>query len=345
MPVVKSSGLVCGALAGLAMYVGAAAGLLPASAQTSPSSTEVSIGTGSPIGVYYVAGNAICRLVDRKAATGSGPRSTRPMSCSAPSTPGSIFNLDALRRRQLTFAVVQSDWQLHAFRGGDRFAGTSFASLRSVLSLHPEVFQILAGRGTGIETFSDLKAKRISLGEKGSGTRSTFGILMQAYGIDISYFSRAVEVPFSEQNDLLCNGELDAVAYAIGMPNALVRDAIERCGATLVEIAGDAVEKLALENKSYSQVVIPAGTYKDVQRPVPSFGVLATLVTRADTPEDIVYNLTRTIFEGLEDLKSMHRAFANLKRYEMIQRGLTAPLHAGALRYYVEQGWVKPDPS
>lgn len=256
--------------------------------------------------------------------------------------PGSIYNLGELRSRNLTFAIVQSDWQYHAYRGSSRFSGQAFPALRAVLTLHPEAFQILAGRGTAITSFEGLQGKRVALGEKGSGTRSTFDVLMQAYGIDKSYFARADEIATVEQNQALCNGNIDVIAYSIGIPSGPVGEATAKCGASLLSLAGDQLTKLVKENPFYGFVTIPRDTFANMDAPVTTFGVLATLVTREDTPTEIVYDVTRSIFEELESLRSMHRAFAGLLPDGMVRDGLTAPLHPGALTYYIERGLVSP---
>ncbi len=325
----------------LAIIVASPAGLARAQS-AEPAVDQISIGTGSPTGIYFAAGNAICRLVNRQASAANGVRPKRRLTCSAPATPGSIFNLGELRTRNLTFAIVQSDWQYHAFRGSSRFSGQAFPSLRSVLSLHPEAFQILVGRGTSISGFEGLMGKRVALGEKGSGTRSTFDVLMQAYGVDPSFFARADETAAADQNQALCDGNIDAIAYAIGIPSGPVGDATASCGATLVNLAGAPLTKLVKENPYYGMVTIPRGSFAGMDEPVTTFGVLATLVTRGDTPDEVVYDLTRTVIEGLESLRPMHRAFANLDADRMVSDGLTAPLHSGALRYYIERGLISP---
>lgn len=312
-----------------------------ARAQTSADGgpVQISIATGAPTGIYFAAGNAICRLVNRMDRTAA---SEQPLSCSSPATPGSIFNLRELRARNFTFAIVQSDWQYHAYRSSGRFEGQGFPALRSVVSLHPEAFQILAGRGTGIATFAGLKGKRVSLGEKGSGTRSTFDVVLQAFGVEASAFARTEEIATAEQNQVLCDGNIDAVPYAIGIPSAAVVDATSKCGATLVDLDGEALEKLVEDNSYYGLVTIPRGTYPSMDVPVRTFGLYATLVTREDTPPEIVYEVTRSIFESLDQLRSMHRAFAGLDPKRMVRDGLTAPLHIGAQRYFLERGLIAP---
>ena len=323
--------LFCGQLSGLSAHAGDVA--------------HISIGTASATGIYFAAGNAICRILSRQARLQGATAPKLSLDCAAPATPGSIFNINAVRDRSLTFGIVQADWQFHAYNGSSKFKDQKFPQLRSVFSLHPEAFQILANKESRIASFDDLKGKRVNLGEKGSGTRATFETLMSAEGVDKSFFGRADELPQADQNKLLCDGGVDAISYSIGIPNAAVREAVEKCGATIVDLVSIATRKLLADNPYYSFTTIPRATYAGLTAEATTFGVRATLVTRSDTPDDVVYALVKAVFENLSDLKAMHLAFAGLDEKSMITEGLSAPLHPGAIRYYRERGWWRPNGS
>ena len=308
----------------------------------SESQPRISIGTGSPTGIYYIAGNAICRLIDRQNKRNASDSTRLRMECAAPATPGSIYNIGQIREHNFNFGLVQSDWQYNAYRGSSRFKDQPFGDLRAVMSLHPEALQILAGKGTGISTFAGLKGKRVSIGEPGSGTRATFEVLMQAESVDTGYFSRTGGLPQGDQNKELCDGNLDAVTYSIGIPSAPVRDAVERCGASILDLDTPETRTMVSRNLYYAMTTIKQGTYDTIEHDVTTFGVMATLVTQADTPDDVVYELVRTVFEGLDDLRAMHPAFANLDPHQMARAGLSAPIHPGALRYYTEKNLISP---
>ncbi|MEE4317206.1 MAG: TAXI family TRAP transporter solute-binding subunit, partial [Erythrobacter sp.] len=134
--------------------------------------TFISIGTGGVTGVYYPAGGAICRLVNRD-------RAEHGIRCGVESTGGSIFNLNAIRSGELEFGVAQSDWHFHAYNGSSRFEENgAFEGLRAVFSLHPEPFTVVARADAGITNFEDLKGKRVNIGNPGSGQRGTMEVLM-----------------------------------------------------------------------------------------------------------------------------------------------------------------------
>ena len=302
--------------------------------------TFVSIGTGGPTGVYFIAGNEVCQLMNR-AAEKSKDQGGPVIRCNAPASGGSIYNLNALKSKDLDFGIVQSDWQYHAFNGSSKFEGQKFEGLRSVFSLHSEPFQILVGRNSKIKSWADLKGKRVNIGNVGSGQRGTFETLLNAYGIDKSYFSLATELNSTEQSGALCNGNIDAFGYSVGFPNAGVAQAADGCGAKIISLDGEPVKKLVEERPYFGFTRIPRGTYSTVNEDVVTFGVMATLVTRADQPDDVVYALVKSVFEGLEDMKRYHPVFKTLEAKLMISNGLSAPLHPGAVKYYKEQGWMK----
>ena len=302
--------------------------------------TFVSIGTGGPTGVYFIAGNEICQLMNR-AAEKSKKEGGPVIRCNAPASGGSIYNLNALKSKDLDFSIVQSDWQYHAFNGSSKFEGQKFEGLRAVLSLHSEPFQILVGRNSKITSWADLKDKRVNIGNVGSGQRGTFETLLKAYGIDKSYFSLATELNSTEQSGALCNGNIDAFGYSVGFPNAGVAQAADGCGAKIISLDGEPVKKLVEERPYFGFTRIPRGTYSTVNEDVVTFGVMATLVTRADQADDVVYALVKSVFEGLEDMKRYHPVFKTLEAKLMISNGLSAPLHPGAVKYYKEQGWME----
>ena len=116
--------------------------------------------------------------------------------------------------------------------------------------------------------------------------------------------------------------------------------AADGCGASIINLNNDAVKKLVANNPYYAFATIPAGTYSTISSDVTTFGVKATFVTSSKVSSEMVYEVTRAVFENFEAFKSLHPAFANLTPESMIQEGLSAPLHDGAVRYYKERGWL-----
>ncbi|TCM86175.1 TAXI family TRAP transporter solute-binding subunit [Rhodovulum steppense] len=314
----------------------AAAAALGAMAAPVAADEFITIGTGGVTGVYYPAGGAICRLVNKD-------RRDHGIRCSVESTGGSVYNLKTLRAGELEFGVVQSDWQFHAYNGSsENFeADGPFEGLRAVFALHPEPFTVVARADAGIANFEDLKGKRVNVGNPGSGQRGTMEVVMEALGWTSADFALAAELRPAEQSQALCDNQIDAMVYTVGHPSGSIQEATTACDSVLVNVAGEVIETLIEERPYYRHATIPGGMYRGTDADVETFGVGATFVTSADVSEEAVYVLVKAVFENFEEFTSLHPAFADLKPEEMIADGLSAPLHDGAARYYREKGWIE----
>lgn len=305
------------------------AGIIPAQSQQQ----FISIGTGGVTGVYYPTGGAICRLVNKN-------RKEHGVRCSAESTGGSIYNINNVRAGELEFGVAQSDWQYHAYHGTSKFEDQGkFEGLRAVFSVHPEPVTILAHDDSGIENITDLKGKRVNIGNPGSGTRGTWEVIEEAFGWSRSDLKLAAEMKSAETGQALCDKKIDSYFWLVGHPSALTQESLSTCASHLVNATGDVIDKLVADNSYYRTATIPAGMYNN-ESDINTFGVGATFVTSADVPAEVVYVVVKAVFDNFEDFKKLHPAFGNLKPEEMISDSLSAPLHDGAMMYYKERGWM-----
>lgn len=314
--------------AGAAAMFAALMAPLPAAAQQK----FVSIGTGGVTGVYYAAGGAICRLVNKD-------RADHGIRCSVESTGGSVFNVNTIKAGELDLGVVQSDVGYNAYNGDGQFKDAGkFEKLRSVFSLHPEPFTVVTRKEANIKSFDDLQGKRFNVGNPGSGTRASMEQLLSAQNRDLSFFSLASELRPDEHGSALCDGKIDGFFYGVGHPSANIQDPTTSCGAQLVSLTGPVVDKLVETYPYYAKVKIPAGLYPNNPQETESYGVLATFVTSADVPEETVYTVVKAVFENFDDFKRLHPAFGLLEKESMVKNGLSAPLHPGAEKYFKEQG-------
>ena len=295
----------------------------------------ITVGTGGVTGVYYAAGGALCRLVNKD-------RAKHGIRCSVESTGGSVFNINTLKAGELDLGFAQSDVQFNATKGLGPFKdGGAYGDLRAVFSVHPEPFTVVARKEVNIKTFADLKGKRFNVGNPGSGTRSSMEELLGALGWKLGDFSLASELKADEHGAAVCDGKIDGFFYGVGHPSANIQDPTTSCGAKLVSITGAQVDKLVDDKPYYAKTTIPGGMYPGNPEPTLTYGVLATVVASAKAPADTVYQVTKAVFENFDEFKKLHPALANLKPENMIKDGLSAPLHEGAVRYYKEKGWVK----
>lgn len=318
-------------LFGLGM-AGLAAGLAaPAQAQQK----FITIGTGGVTGVYYAAGGAICRLMNKE-------RKSHNLRCSVESTGGSAFNVNAIKAGDLDFGMAQSDVQYSATKGEGSFKdGGAHGDLRAVFSIHPEPFTVLARKEAGVTKFEDFKGKRFNVGNPGSGTRSSMEELLGAMGWKMSDFALASELKADEHGPALCDNKIDGFFYGVGHPSANIQDPTTACGAKLVSLTGPVVDKLVADKPYYAKATIPGGLYANNPNATETYGVLATLVVSSKTPDDAVYALVKSVFDNFDEFKKLHPAFANLDPAKMVKDGLSAPLHPGAAKFYKEKGWLK----
>ncbi|MBT9488226.1 MAG: TAXI family TRAP transporter solute-binding subunit [Rubrivivax sp.] len=303
---------------------------LPAAAQQK----FMTIGTGGVTGVYYAAGGAICRLVNKD-------RAKHGIRCSVESTGGSVFNVNTIKAGELDLGFAQSDVQFNALKGVGQFKDQAYGDLRAVFSVHPEPFTVLARKEAGVKNFADFKGKRFNVGNPGSGTRSSMDELLGAMGWKMADFSLASELKADEHGPALCDGKIDGFFYAVGHPSANIQDPTTSCGAQLVSITGPAVDKLVADKPYYAKATIPGGLYPNNPNPAQTYGVLATVVASSKAPADTVYQVVKAVFDNFDEFKKLHPALANLTPEAMVKNGNSAPLHEGAVKYYKEKGWIK----
>lgn len=295
----------------------------------------MTIGTGGLTGVYYPVGGAICRLINQD-------RARHGIRCTVESTGGSVANINTIRAGDLDFGIAQSDWNHHAYHGTSIFQQAGpFRELRSVFSIHPEPFTVLARADANVRNFSDLRGRRVNVGNPGSGHRASMDKLLAAMGWTTADFRLASELRPDEHGAALCDNRIDAFFFGVGHPSANILDPVTTCGARLVNITGPAVDRLIAENPFYARATIPAGMYRGHDQPTQTYGVVATLVTSASASEESVYLLVRSVFENFDAFRRLHPALGNLSHETMIRDGLAAPLHPGAARYFRERGWMR----
>ena len=303
----------------------------------------IKIGTGGPTGVYFQVGNAICKMVAKIQSAEHGRRkgTEKTYYCSAPSTGGSTYNIGQIMQGELQFGVAQSDWQYHAYNGTKPDKVKPFKGLRSVFSAHPEPAQLFARKGSKIKDFYSLKNKIVNIGNPGSGQRGMMEILLKAHGMSTSDFKKTYELSSYESFQTLCDKKIDAFLYLVGFPNSAVEN-IHRCGGYMVPLDTDPIKRLVENNSFLAMTTIPKGTYTKQKKNVKTFGVKSTVVTNKDVSNETVYDIVKAVFENLDDFKRQHPAFFYLNKKMMLE-GLSAPLHAGAIKFYKESAISYPN--
>ena len=290
----------------------------------------ITIGSGQPGGIYYPIAQSLCRLLNDKMGK-------QGYYCSAEPTAGSLYNLDALARGEIDFALVQADSHYQAVKGLGEWEGRPLTTLRSVMSLYPETFTILARPDSGVIGVDSLRGKRINIGSPGSGTRDTWNEMEVALGLQHSDFSLVSELRQDAAAEMLCSNELDVSVQMIGHPSETIQGQVKACELIIVPATGSKIDQLVIDRPYFVPSIIPGEVY-GLPSDVLSFGGKATLVTTAAVSDVDVESLTKAVIAGLESLRASQAALSGLRIEDMIRHSLTAPLHDGAKRAYQELG-------
>ena len=296
----------------------------------------VTIGTGGVTGIYYPTGGAISRMINKKF-------DDYKIKATVESTAGSVFDINAVLSGDLEFGVAQSDRQYQAYHGLAEWSELGEQTdLRAVFSIHPESITLIASQKSGIKSVQDLRAKRVNLGNPGSGQLQNSRDVVQAVGLAeddlMAEYVKAIEAP-----GLLQDERLDAFFYTVGHPNGNIKEATSgRIKVLIVPIEGPDIGQMLQKYPYYAESIIPNSfyPYASNNQDVQTVGVKATLVTSRNVTSDIVYAITKEVFENLEEFKALHPAYQVLTRENMLQ-GLSAPIHQGAFKYYQEVGLDK----
>ncbi len=297
--------------------------------------SQLRIGAGSVAGIYNQIGASICRFLKKNPEE-------HGLRCQTKATKGSVSNVRKLREGDLELAVVQSDVQFHAYKGTAEFSEDGpNTELRALFSVVPETFTIVAAKNSNITSVEDLiDGQRVNVGLPGSGGRIVFDALMQHMGWTLGEFREAAEIRTSLQAERICAGQIDAGVLVVAHPNLSLQDTVASCEAYLVPVAGPKIDSFVAERPEFVPLSIAGGLYPSNPEPVPSFGVIATVVTTSAMAPETVYKVVKTVFENLEKFKTLLPVFSDLDRSFMLGDHHAAPWHPGALRYFRETGMM-----
>src|SRR4051794_16009522 len=291
--------------------------------------TFVTVLTGGTAGVYYPLGVALSKIFAEKV------QNVRP---TVQATKASVENLNLLRQGRGEVAFTLGDSLALAW-AGDEEAGfrTKLTKLRGMTAIYPNYIQIVAAKDAGIRTLADLKGKRLSVGAPKSGTELNARTILHAAGLSYKDLGRVEYLPFNESVELMKNRQLDATLQSAGLGVSSLKDLATSIDIAVVEIPAAVVEKIGAP---YVKAMVPANTYTGQTDAVPTAAVINYLVTRADLKDDLVYQMTKAIFENLPELQAAHSAARDIKLEDALQ-GVPIPVHPGAERYFKEKGVTK----
>ncbi len=296
--------------------------------------TFISIGTGDVKDLSYSSGRAICRLVNKK-------RKDHGVRCSVEATGGSVENINTIRDGDLDMGVARSDFQFRAYYGEAGFKNRGpFNGLRAMFSIYTLPVNIVARRDASITKVNELVDKRVNLGSSSSFHFQTWNVMWDAMQKKKANLKLATDIDSMQIPSALCNDQIDAFFWVGAHPNSLIKDATNKCNTVLAAVENSAIAGLINEKPFYRSLTIPGGRYRGNPEDIKTFGLGATMVTSELISPKIIYEVVKSVFEDFDEFRNLHPAFAVLRKKEMIEEALSAPLHVGAVRYYKERGWI-----
>ncbi|MEM1538034.1 MAG: TAXI family TRAP transporter solute-binding subunit [Candidatus Nezhaarchaeales archaeon] len=296
-----------------------------------PGPKRFTIASGWVVGVYYPVAGAMSRIIYEHVPG---------MSLTVESSGASVANAKLIGSGAADFAILQNDIAYYAYNGILMFEGAPIKNMRGIAILYPEHIQIVARADAGIKSVSDLKGKRVAVGPLGSGTEVNARQILEVYGLTFDDLGKAERLSAEEASSYLKDGRVDAAFFTVGVGAAAISDVALLTPITLVPIEEAKIEALRAKYPYYFREVIPAGSYKGVDKDVVTVAVYATLVCRGELSTDDVYTFTKAIFEHISTLHAAH-ARAKAISLEKAIIAMPIPLHPGAEKYYREKGVLK----
>ncbi len=294
------------------------------------------IGTGGTSGTYYPIGGLIANAVSGTAESG-----VPGLVATAVSSNGSVANINAIQSGALESGFSQSDVAYWAYTGTGLYDGKGkVEDLRLIATLYPETIHIVASQDAGIKSVADLRGKRVSLDEPGSGTLVDARIVLAAYGLTEEDIEAEYLKP-GPAGDRLRDGALDAFFFVGGYPTGAISELATSSGISLVPIDGPEAEKLLSEYGFFAKDTVPEGVYAGVGD-TQTISVAAQWVTSAKQPEELVYNIVKVMWnDATRRALDTGHAKGKLITLQNATTGLGIPLHPGAERFYREAGVIQ----
>lgn len=312
---------VCLALLIIAMFGGAAFAAEP---------MRLTMGTGGTAGTYYPFGGALSQVMSEKSGV---------VSITAQSTGATGENLNLINNRDVDMALVQNDLAHYAYSGLEIYKDNKITNFKAIARLYPELIHIVAQAGSNIKSIADFKDKKISVGASGSGNEANCRQIFGVYKVDYKDM-KPIFVSYAETTNHFKDRQIDAFVYTTGIPNPSIMDIMTMQAAVFVPIDGQGRDDIIKQYPFFAADVIPANSYKGQTEDVGTIAVQCMLVIRDDLADDIVYAMTKALFENLETLKTAHAKGKDVSLAKALD-GVTVPLHPGAEKYFKEVGLIK----
>lgn len=302
-----------------------AAMLLVAMMASASAATFLSIATGGTSGTYYPLGGDLANLFNTVIPD---------VNASAQATGGSADNLRLIDGEEAELGTVQNDVSYFAYTGTDSFEGEQITSFSVISALYAEYVQIVVRADSDIQSIADFKGKSISIGAAGSGVYTNALHVLEAAGLTLDDID-AQYLSFSESADGLKNKQIDAAFVCAGIPNAAITELSSTVGVRLISLSDEEVAALIAAHPTYTNLKLPADTY-GLSEDANCIAITALLVCSNNLDEELVYNMTKAMFEQEGILT--HAKAAEITLENAFNGVGELPLHPGAARYFTEVG-------
>lgn len=286
--------------------------------------------TGGSTGTYYAYGGVIANVFSEKVPN---------VKLTVQSTGASKANIFSLDDNEAQIGFVQNDVMDYAMKGESLFKEDgAITSFSAVAALYPETCQIVGAKG--LTSVADLKGKNVSVGDAGSGVEFNATQILAAYGIDINKDITKHNLSFGDSAEALKDGKIDAFFCVAGAPTTAITELATTNDISILSVDQEHADQLKKDFPFYSDISIPANTYKGVDADVQTVAVKATIICRNDLPEDAVYNLVKGIFDNKDMIGESH-AKGKLLDPNYAVEAISVPFHPGAEKYFKEIGVMK----
>lgn len=292
----------------------------------SSAETNIKLATGGTSGTYYAFGGVVAQAVT--GATG--------IKFDVQSTGASKANIGLLADGEVDMAIVQNDVMDYAYNGTDLFEGEKTDNFNAMAAMYAEVCQVVANPSAGIETIADLKGKRVSVGDAGSGVEFNAKQILEAYGVTFDDIEKQ-NLSFGDSANAMKDNKIDAFFCTAGAPTTAIMELASTNDVKILNIEGEQARSLISEYPFYTAYTIPKDTYKGMTEDATTVSVKATFIVSPELSEDVVYNITKAIFEGKEEITEGHAKGAEIDPAYAVE-GVSVPFHPGAEKYFKEIG-------
>lgn len=303
-----------------------------------PEKHFVNIGTASIGGSYYPTGGYICNVLNK-----SREKLGHNIRCSVESTGGSVANLRSINSGDMSVGIAMSAFAIQSYNGTDSFEKDGAnKKLRYLFGIVEEPVHIVSRKELNIRGFRDLNGKVVNTGAPGSGTEAMVYSMLKKYGKEPgTFFKQDTKLTTREQATALCDGKIDAYIWVSAVGAATHTEAANTCAIDIVPFYDEVVEAMLKERPEAAKMIIPASSYKGVDKDVTSWGTPGIVVASASVPDEVIYNLVKCVFDDLEGFKQQSPMYKTLTAQWAVTAGKTIPYHPGAEKYYREVGLVK----